>query len=92
MSAISFNIDQSKILWSGNGLTLSQTGPLFFRVFRTSLENSVSKREIACSEQFLLFTQCFQPFYRAFSSKLKICLQTLSVWKSLKFYCPLGKG
>ena len=39
-------------------------------------------------EQFLLFPQCFLPFWRTLSQFYKIqnCrLQTLSVWKNLKF-------
>ena len=30
------------------------------RKFSKRVENNVGKREIACYEQFLLFTQCFQ--------------------------------
>ena len=52
-----------------------------------SLENTVGKGEIARNEQFLLFPQfstCLENI-QAFRSKLKCRLQTLSVWKSLKF-------
>ena len=52
-----------------------------------SLENTVGKGEIARREQFLLFPQCFLPIWRAFchfQQNLNSCLQTLSVWKSLK--------
>ena len=48
-----------------------------------SLENNVSKGEIACKEQFLLFLQTF-PFikrnFRHFYLILNCHLQTLSVW------------
>ena len=30
------------------------------REFLKMVENTVEKREVACYEQFLLFTQCFQ--------------------------------
>ena len=53
-----------------------------------SFENTVGKGEIARKEQFLLLPQCFLPTWRTFSSFHQIwnCrLQTLSVWKSLKF-------
>ena len=53
-----------------------------------SFENTVGKGEIARNEQFLLFPQCFLPFWRTFRhfhQTLKCRLQTLSVWKSLKF-------
>ena len=53
-----------------------------------SSENTVGKGEIAHNEQFLLFPQCILPFWITFCHIHKIwnChLQTLSVWKSLKF-------
>ena len=53
-----------------------------------SFEDSVGKGEIAHNEQFLLFLQFFLPLWRAFCHFQRIwnfCLQTLSVWKSLKF-------
>ena len=53
-----------------------------------SFENTVGKGEIACNKQFLLFSQCFLPIWRTFCHFLQIqnCrLQTLSVWKYLKF-------
>ena len=53
-----------------------------------SFENTVGKAEIARNEQFLLFLQCFLPFQRYLHHFLQIqdCrLQTLSVWKRLKF-------
>ena len=52
------------------------------------LENTVGKGDIARSEQYLLFPQCFYLFWKTFCHFRQIwnCrLQTLSVWKSLKF-------
>ena len=53
-----------------------------------SFENTVGKGEIARNEQFLLFPQCFLPILRTFHhfhQLLNRRLQTLSIWKSLKF-------
>ena len=53
-----------------------------------SFEDTVEKGEIARYEQFLLFPQCFLPFWRLcchFHRILNCRLQTLSVWMSLKF-------
>ena len=53
-----------------------------------SFENTVGKGEIARYEQFLLFPQCFLLFWRTFHhfrQILNCCLQTLLVWKRLKF-------
>ena len=38
--------------------------PLVLHNCRTSLENTEGKGEIACYQQFLLFSQCVQPFWR----------------------------
>ena len=69
-SAICFNLDQSRILSSGNGLI--QLVHVFFSQvlhipgfdeigskFSKWVENTVEKGEIARYEQFLLFPQCF---------------------------------
>ena len=51
-------------------------------------ENTVGKGEIDRNEQFLLFPQCFLPVRITFCHfcQIRNCrLQTLSVWKSLKF-------
>ena len=51
-------------------------------------ENTVGKGEITRNEQFLLFPQCFLPVWITFFYLDQIrncCLQSLSVWKSLKF-------
>ena len=48
LSAISFSLDQSKILSSGNGLTQQKLK-----------ENIVGKGEIIQNEQFHLFPLCF---------------------------------
>ena len=60
-------------------VNLSQTSPV---------ENTVGKGEIARNEQFLLFPTCYLPVLRIFCHFYQILncrLQTLSVWKSLKF-------
>ena len=52
-----------------------------------SLKNTVRKGEIVHNTQFLLFPQCFLTIWRPFCHFHQIrdcCLQTLSVWKSLK--------
>ena len=56
--------------------------------FYKSFENAVGKEEIARNEQFLLFPPCFLTVWITFSHVYQISncrLQTLSVWKSLKF-------
>ena len=59
LSAICFNLDQSKILSSVNGLTPSQMTN--FRLCLIEMvENTVKKGEIAHYKQFLLFPLCFQ--------------------------------
>ena len=53
-----------------------------------SFKNPVGKGEIACYDQFLLFPQCFLPVWKAFyhfHQILNCRLQSLSIWKSLKF-------
>ena len=55
-----------------------------------SFENTAGKGEIARNEQFLLFQQCFLPVWRTlchFHQSQSTCgrLQSLSVWKGLKF-------
>ena len=53
-----------------------------------SCENTVGKGEIARNEQFLLYPQRFLPVRRTFchfNQILNCRLQTLSIWKSLKF-------
>ena len=66
-----------------------QAKPWFLLVCSTSLfENTVLKGEIARNEQFLLFPQCFLPVWRTlrnFHETLNCRLQTLSVWKIVKF-------
>ena len=66
--------------------------PWFSHVFTClkykSFENTVGKGEIARNKQFLLFSHCFLPIWRPFChfQPIRNChLQTLSVWKSLKF-------
>ena len=52
------------------------------------MKTTVEKGEIVRNEQFLLLPQCFLTFWITFSHVYQISsyrLQTLSVWKSLKF-------
>ena len=75
-SAVCFNLDQSKILSSGNGykdmcakiilldniaIPFPKQALVFTCLQYMSFENTVGKEEIACNEQFLLFPQCFLP-------------------------------
>ena len=53
-----------------------------------SFENTVGKEKLVRNEQFLLFPQCFLPIWRIFYHFHQVwnChLQTVSVWKRLKF-------
>ena len=72
-----------------NSILALSKHPLVLRVCNTSLLKTLwEKKEIARNEQFLLFPQCFLPVLRTFShfNETWNChLQTLSVWKSLKF-------
>ena len=61
----------------------------FWHPWETSLlKTLLGKGEIARNVQFLLFPQCFLPVWKTFCHFQQIWnyhLQTLSVWKSLKF-------
>ena len=51
------------------------------------MENFVSKGEIACNKQFLLFSQCFLPYMALifhFKCTFKCRLLFVSIWTSLK--------
>ena len=81
-------LNEVELFTIGHNLILSQTSPCFYRscFYRKSFENTVGKREIARTEQFILFPHCFLPCWRTlyyFHRILKCGLQTLSVWKSL---------
>ena len=74
-------------------LTLSQTSPCFSCLQYKSFVNTVRKGEIANYEQFLLFPQCFLPFWRTFCHfpQIQNChLHSRRAWKGLKFV--MGKG
>ena len=66
-----------------------QNKPLVFTCLQNkSFENIEGKEENAHNVQFLLFPQCFPPFWITFFHfhQIQNChLQTLSVWNSLKF-------
>ena len=84
-SAICFNLDQSKILSSGNSSTLTafsddiqqlilfQTSADFYVSGVQVFSNAMGNGEIALNEQFFLLPLCFLPVWKT------------PVWKSLKF-------
>ena len=47
--------------------------------------NTAGKEEIACNEPFLLFPQCFLPFWSTFFHFHQIWNCRLSVWERLKY-------
>ena len=68
-------------------LTLSQTSSSFNVSAVQVFWKHCGKRR-NCNEQFLLFPECFLPVWRTFChlhQNQNCRLQTLSVWKSLKF-------
>ena len=74
---------------AGSGFNPFDKQALVFTCLQNkSFENTVGKGEIALYEQFLLFPQCFLPVWRTFCHFHQFqhcCLQTFSVWKSLKY-------
>ena len=71
--------------------------PWFLYFCCTSLKNTVKNGEIAHKEYFLLLPQCFLPIWRTFFRCHQIwnrCLQTLWIWKGLRFVIirRLGSG
>ena len=89
------NLSKAKYFKPGQGylqsvfcrclLTLSQTSPGFLPVSSISLLKTLWKKETLLLMSH--FPQCFLPHWRTFCHFHQIynCLQTLSVWKSLKF-------
>ena len=85
--SICSNLDQSKILLSGNGLPIPTQWHLLSPLGNKPFEIAVGKGETARNEQFLRFPQCFLPFWRTFCHIYQIwnCrLQPLWIWKGLK--------
>ena len=85
-AANSFSMDKAEILSSGK--RFPKQALVFTCLQYRSFENTVGKGEIARNEQFLLFPQCFLPIWTALCHfhQIQNChLQTLSVWKCLKF-------
>ena len=81
-SAICFNLDQSKILLSGNGVIIPLTNShIFFMTLSKKLyKNIVGKEDDAGNHHFLLFPQCFPPCEREispFKQELNCHLQIL---------------
>ena len=60
LSANCFNLDQSKILSSGNGLTVFRTISTLTTLTKKAFENIEGKGGNAGYHLFLLFSQCFQ--------------------------------
>ena len=98
LSPDAFNLDQSKILSFDRVQRYRMLSNLFsFKPFPNKpwflclknkyFENTAGKGEIAHQEQFHLSSQCFLPCKRTFCHHQiqNCCLQTLSVWRSLKF-------
>ena len=84
-----FNLDQSKIVSSGNGLNPHK--PCFFTCLQyKSFENTGGKGEIAHYEQFLLFPIRFLPILENFLPFSLSLSANSSGWKSLKL--SFGKG
>ena len=75
-------------LWSANSPTLSQTSPGFYMSAVEVVWKHCGKVEIALYEQFLLFPQCFLPFWRTscnFHQTWYCRLRSPSVWMNLEF-------
>ena len=74
-------------------LTLFQTSPVFTCLLYNSFEKTVGKGEIARSEQFLLFPQCFlfSKNFLSFPSNLKLSPASTFRLEESKI-CLLGKG
>ena len=76
------------VWWSFPSKPFLKQALVFTCLLHKTLENTVGKGEIARNEQFLLFPQRFLAFSRTSRHfpKIQNCrLQTLSVWKRLKF-------
>ena len=83
-SAASLNLGQSQMVY----YPFPKQALVFTCLQYKPFENTVGKGEIARNEQFLLFPQCFLPFWRALChfNQIRNCrLQPLAVLKSLKF-------
>ena len=79
-----FIVTEKSALWRDTGAQ----APLVTGLQYKSFENTVGIGEIARNEQFLLFPQSFPPLWRTFCHfhQIQSCrLQTLPVWKSMKF-------
>ena len=88
-SANAFNLDMVIFFSFWERVNPFPNKPWFLTCLQyKTLENTVGKGEIARYEQFLLFPRCFLPVSRTFCNFHQIwncCLQSLSVWKILRF-------
>ena len=94
LSEICFNLDQSEIVWSGNGKSLNSfpDKPLFLRVCSTSLLKTLwEKEKLLLTSNFYFFQSVFYLFgeLSAIFIKLKIVICKLLEGSRL---CRLGKG
>ena len=83
-----YKIQVSVKVIAGGGINPFPNKPLFLCVCCICLLKTLGKGETAHFKQFLLFRHCFLYFWRTFSHfyQTSNChLQTLTVWKSLKF-------
>ena len=82
-------VDKSNDMSSAEWLTLSQKSPVFFRVCSSSLLKTLWENgKLLIMSNFSFFPPCFLPVWKTFYHFYQIqnCrLQTLSVWKGLKF-------
>ena len=84
-----FNLDWSKFLSSGKGLTLPPHDPDFKKTLRKkAFENSLEKGENTVNLHFLSFRYCFLPIPKqssTFEWHLFCHLLVISIWTSLTF-------
>ena len=90
VTALSLSVASSQknnILYLCHNLSLSQTSPCFYGS-AVQVIWKLGKGEIARNYYSFFFPQCFQPFWRTrhHFHQIKSChMQTVRVWKSLKF-------
>ena len=70
---------QIRMRWTVLVLTFPKQALVFICLQYKSFENTVRKGEIAHDEQFLLFPQCFLPFWRAFCTLIQADLKIYTV-------------
>ena len=91
LSAFCFNLEQSKILSSGNGLTLTQASPGLYVSEVQMFENIVEEGEIVRNKQFPKVFSTFSGNFLSFSSNLKLSSANSFSLEESKICC-LGTG